>query len=72
MPTWAIVLTVIFSGVVALISVVSFLRSFRFATKDDMTEFKEDLKEDIKNLRDEIKSINTRIDNHLENHSKII
>lgn len=60
MPTWAIVLTVIFSGVVALISVVGFLRSFRFATK-----------EDIKDLKDEIKSINTRIDNHLENHSKL-
>lgn len=58
MPMWAVILTVIFSGIVMIISVAGFLRSFRFATKDDISELKE-----------EIRNINQRIDRHLENHA---
>ena len=57
MPLWGTILTVIFSGIVALISVAGFLRSFRFATKDD-----------INRLERHIENINARIDHHLEGH----
>ena len=62
MPLWGTILTVIFSGMVALTSVAVFLRSFRFATKDD-------LKEVEKRLEQKIDNINQRIDRHLEGHS---
>ena len=58
MPMWAVMLTVIFSAIIMFVSVASFLRSFRFATKDDINELKE-----------EIRNINQRIDRHLEGHS---
>ena len=61
MPLWGTILTVIFSGIVALISVAGFLRSFRFATKDD-------LKEVERRLEQKIDNINQRIDRHLEGH----
>ena len=54
MPMWAVILTVVFSGVVMIISVVSF---FRNATKESINELKE-----------EIRNINQRIDRHLEGH----
>ena len=57
MPMWAIILTVVFSGVVMLISVAGFLRSFQFATK-----------EDIARLEKRIDIISERIDHHLEGH----
>ena len=57
MPMWAIILTVVFSGVVMLISVAGFLRSFQFATK-----------EDIARLEKRIDIISERIDRHLEGH----
>ena len=57
MPTWAVISTVAFSGIVALISIVNLFRSFRFATKEDIGE-----------IKDEIKNINQRIDRHLEGH----
>lgn len=68
MPMWAIILTVVFSGVVMIISVAGFLRSFRFATKDDLDELKENIKKDIGRLEIEIRNINQRIDRHLEGH----
>ena len=58
MPMWAVILTVIFSAIIMFVSVASFLRSFSFATKDDINELKE-----------EIRNINQRIDRHLEGHS---
>ena len=61
MPLWGTILTVFFSGMVALTSVAVFLRSFRFATKDD-------LKEVEKRLEQKIDNINQRIDRHLEGH----
>ena len=54
MPLWGTVLTVLFSGLIALVSIINFFRS---ATK-----------EDIRDLREEIRNINQRIDRHLENH----
>ena len=57
MPLWGTILTVVFSGTIALTSVAMFLRSFRFATKDD-----------INRLERHIENINTRIDRHLEGH----
>ncbi|MDE0426273.1 MAG: hypothetical protein OXN25_15575 [Candidatus Poribacteria bacterium] len=57
MPLWGTILTVVFSGIVAAISIASFLRSFRFATKDNIDE-----------LKTEIRNINQRIDRHLEKH----
>lgn len=62
MPLWGTILTVVFSGMVALTSVAVFLKSFRFATKDD-------LKEVEKRLEQKIDNINQRIDRHLEGHS---
>ena len=62
MPLWGTILTVIFSGMVALTSVAIFLKSFRFATKND-------LKEVEKRLEQKIDNINQRIDRHLEGHS---
>ena len=58
MPQWAVILTVVFSGIIMIISLATFLRSFRFATKDD-----------IARLETEIRNINQRIDRHLEGHS---
>ena len=57
MPMWAIVLTVVASIIVALVSLVNLFRSFKFATKDD-----------IKEIKEELRNINTRIDRHLEGH----
>ena len=62
MPLWGTILTVIFSGMVALTSVAVFLKSFRFATKDD-------LKEVERRLEQKIDNINQCIDRHLEGHS---
>ena len=62
MPLWGTILTVVFSGMVALTSVAVFLRSFQFATKDD-------LKEVERRLEQKIDNINQRIDRHLEGHS---
>ena len=62
MPLWGTILTVIFFGMVALTSVAVFLRSFRFATKDD-------LKEVERRLEQKIDNINQRMDRHLEGHS---
>lgn len=64
MPMWAIVLTVIFSGLLALTSSITLLRSFRFATKDDIDE----IKGDIARLEKRIDTISERIDRHLEGH----
>ena len=61
MPLWGTILTVIFSGIVAITSFAIFLRSFRFATKDDIKELRNELKNDIERL-------NQRIDRHLEGH----
>ena len=57
MPVWAIVLTITFSGVVAFATIVSLLRSFRLATKDD-----------IHRLSEQIRDMNQRMDRHLEKH----
>ena len=57
MPMWAVILTVTFSAVIMIITVASFLRSFRFATKDD-----------IASLEQRIDIISERIDRHLEGH----
>ena len=55
MPLWGTILTVIFTGLIALVSIINFFRS---ATK-----------EDIKEIRAEIRKINGRIDRHLEQHA---
>jgi len=57
MPKWATILTVVFSGIVAIIAIAGFIRSFDFATKDD-----------IDRLERKIENINHRIDRHLEQH----
>ena len=57
MPMWAVILTVVFSGIVMIISVAGFFRSFRFATK-----------EDILRLEKRIDIISEKIDRHLEGH----
>ncbi|MDE0084201.1 MAG: hypothetical protein OXU23_00705 [Candidatus Poribacteria bacterium] len=57
MPLWGTILTVVFSGIVAVIAIVGLLRSFRLATKDD-----------IKRLETSVENINKRIDRHLEGH----
>lgn len=58
MPTWAVIPTVVASIIVALVTLVNFFRSFKFATKDD-----------IDRLERHIENINQRIDRHLEGHS---
>lgn len=66
MPLWGTILTVIFSGIVALGTVINFFRS---ATKDDIKEVRNELKEVEKRLEQKIDNINHRIDWHLEGHS---
>lgn len=66
MPLWGTILTVIFSGIVALGTVINFFRS---ATKDDIREVRNELKEIEKRLEQKIDNINQRIDWHLEGHS---
>lgn len=58
MPTWATILTVLFSGIVALGTVINFFRS---ATKEDIEKLENRLKR-------KIETINQRIDRHLEHH----
>lgn len=66
MPLWGTILTVIFSGIVALGTVINFFRS---ATKDDIKEVRNALKEVERRLKKKIDNINQRIDWHLEGHS---
>ena len=70
MPLWGTVLTVIFSGIVALGTIINFFRS---ATKEDLREVEKRLEQKIdsinKNLEQKIDNINQRIDWHLEGHS---
>ncbi|MDE0014469.1 MAG: hypothetical protein OXU36_25225 [Candidatus Poribacteria bacterium] len=66
MPLWGTILTVIFSGIVALGTVINFFRS---ATKDDIKEVRNELKEVERRLEQKIDNINQRIDWHLEGHS---
>ena len=61
MPMWAIVLTVAFSGIIALVSAINFFRSLRFATKDDILKLEQ-------RLEKRIDIIGKRIDRHLEGH----
>ncbi|MDE0012214.1 MAG: hypothetical protein OXU36_13780 [Candidatus Poribacteria bacterium] len=65
MPTWGVILTVAFSGIVALVSVINLFRS---ATKESINEIRNELKEDIGELKQEVLRINDRIDRHLEGH----
>ena len=69
MPMWAIIATVAFSGILMIVSVASFLRSFQFATKEDIKNLEERLEKDIGELRDDIKNVHQRIDRHLEGHA---
>ena len=70
MPLWGTILTVLFSGIVALGTVINFFRS---ATKDDLKEVEKRLEQKIDNinqsLEKKIDNINQRIDWHLEGHS---
>ncbi|RKU38090.1 hypothetical protein C6496_08020 [Candidatus Poribacteria bacterium] len=66
MPLWGTILTVIFSGIVALGTVINFFRS---ATKDDIKKVRNELKEVERRLEQKIDNINQRIDWHLEGHS---
>ena len=66
MPLWGVILTVAFSGIVALVSIINL---FRTATKESINEIRNELKEDINELKQEVLRINDRIDRHLEGHS---
>lgn len=68
MPMWAVILTVAFSAVIMIVTVANFLKSFRFATKEDVDELKDELKEDIIRLERRVDIISERIDRHLEGH----
>lgn len=65
MPKWATILTVVFSGIVAVISIATFLKSFNFVTKDDLIQTEQ-------RLERKIDDINKRIDRHLEHHAEIV
>ena len=73
MPTWGVILTVAFSGIVALVSIINLFRSATKEsineTKESINEIKNELKEDISELKQEVLRINDRIDRHLEGHS---
>ena len=68
MPMWAVILTVAFSAVIMIVTVANFLKSFRFATKEDVDGLKDELKEDIIRLERRVDIISERINRHLEGH----
>ena len=66
MPTWTVVLTVCFSGIVAGIIIINFFRS---ATKDRIDRLETYVHEMNNRLESKLEAINRRIDRHLEGHS---
>ena len=63
MPLWGTILTVCFSGVIALVAVGSF-----FVTRSDINHLRSEIQSLRVEMREGFKSINDRIDRHLEGH----
>ena len=81
MPLWGTILTVCFSGIIALVAVITLFRGI--PTRKDMESIKDDMqslragmqslraeiRSDIKLLVDRIDSLTERFDRHLEYHA---
>lgn len=65
MPLWGTILTVCFSGIVALISVINLFRS---ATRERVEQLENRLTNLIDRIDRRLANLEQRIDRHLENH----
>ncbi len=74
MPLWGTILTVCFSGIIALVAVITLFRGIPTrkdmeSIKDDMQSLRAEIRSDIKLLVDRIDSLTERFDRHLEYHA---
>ena len=74
MPLWGTILTVCFSGIIALVAVITLFRGIPTrkdmeSIKDDMQSLRTEIRSDIKLLVDRIDSLTERFDRHLEYHA---
>ena len=74
MPLWGTILTVCFSGTIALVAVITLFRGIPTrkdmeSIKDDMQSLRAEIRSDIKLLVDRIDSLTERFDRHLEYHA---
>lgn len=74
MPLWGTILTVCFSGIIALVAVITLFRGLPTrkdmeSIKDDMQSLRAEIQSDIKLLVDRIGSLTERFDRHLEYHA---
>ncbi len=74
MPLWGTILTVCFSGIIALVAVITLFRGIPTrkdmeSIKDNMQSLRAEIRSDIKLLVDRIDSLTERFDRHLEYHA---